>query len=337
MNTTIDHLINRFWLNLEEIKPENIYYVPETFSFYQRRGGVLQLVERTDFERLIYRFLVAEKEREDDPLPAKFNPKPTIIRELVELIPASLPDDRIIKLDNVTHVALSDGKMLNCETFEIEPLENQIAFLSLPINTNDIETFLHDPVRLENKMPHFSRYLQSTLVDPDSKSDLGLISLVQEMIGYLLVPHNPAHKAFFLYGLGSNGKSVLLSILENIFPKELTSAKSLERLTNSRFATSSLVGKIINIAGEDDSRFISTDIFKQIVAGDTIDAEYKMGKSFSFKPQLKCVFATNAYLSFESFGYAVKRRIVLIPFLRRFEEHERDIKLVHKIVDNELK
>lgn len=163
----------------------------------------------------------------------------------------------------------------------------------------------------------YERFL--TFLEEIFDGDGERIAIVQEMFGYCLTAETKAHKAFFLYGAGGNGKSVLLDVLTALVGKENVSAVALAELAND-FARSDLVGKTVNISteNESDSRGIDTAYFKKIVAGEPVRANVKYEKAFVFRPTAKMVFAINnlPYSRDRSAGFL--RRPIVIPFLRQF-------------------
>lgn len=332
---TLDQLADRFHLFFDDFDTSQLYFSYNLASFLLKEHGVLRVLDRKKFTTLVYKFFVKQKRTDDDPLPYNFNPSPSVIRDFIAILPGTFVESNIIDEYKLHHVALKDNTFLNTNSFEIEPYSDKtIAFLRLPITSKDFKS-QKDPLK---HAPLFSGFLTSSLVTASKPqaTDLDLISLIQEMFGYLLIPSNKAHGAFFLYGDGANGKSVVLEVVDACFPEDLVTRKSLERLTSNRFATSALLGKLINIAGEDDSRYLATDVFKQLVTGEAIDAEFKHGDSFSFRPHVKLLFSVNELPSFGSLGYSIRRRLHILPFNRRFLPHERNVDLAEQIITQEL-
>lgn len=61
--------------------------------------------------------------------------------------------------------------------------------------------------------PTWERFLSEVLVTEDGKADEELISWVQRSVGYSITGNVSDHAIWFLYGGGSNGKSVFLATL----------------------------------------------------------------------------------------------------------------------------
>lgn len=226
--------------------------------------------------------------------------------------------------------ALNDC-LLDTNTFTLLPFDPQkIALHQIPIHSNE----------MEKPTPNFNAFLRSSIVtkELDTASqkfiyahDEGLTTLVQEMFGYYLMPSLKAQAVFFLVGKGSNGKSKMLEVIENLIGQEFTTAMSIQYLTNDKFATSGLIGKRLNVCNEEESKYIKSDKFKGLVTGDTTQAEYKFGRSFAFKPTTKYVFASNEFPTFDGINEGLKRRIKIIPFNRVFKNTEQDKDLSEKL------
>ncbi|WP_303670303.1 DUF5906 domain-containing protein [Selenomonas ruminantium] len=90
--------------------------------------------------------------------------------------------------------------------------------------------------------PRFKQFLAESM-----GGDMAQVALLQEMLGYFLIPVNSAQKCFVIVGVASAGKSVLLRVLNDILlGKQNVSNVSWQAL-NERFKTAELFGKLANI------------------------------------------------------------------------------------------
>ena len=116
--------------------------------------------------------------------------------------------------------------------------------------------------------------LPKDLYEPTGDS----LGFIWELIGYTLYSGNPLHIAVLLYGKGRNGKGTLIRVLKQLLGARNCSTVGLHQLVENRFRAATLFGKLANLAGDLDSRWLdNTAMFKAITGGDTIQAEYKYG------------------------------------------------------------
>lgn len=172
--------------------------------------------------------------------------------------------------------------------------------------------------------PRFDAFLYE-VVPPD------MVTVVWELIGYLMYSGNPLHKAVMLMGAGRNGKGTLLRAIVALLGKRNVTAVSLHDLVSVRFTTASLFGKIANIAGDIDSAYLeSTATFKAITGQDQISAEHKGRDRFDFTPWAVPVFSANEIPPASDTTVGYLSRWLLIPFPFSFvgrEDRNLDAKL----------
>lgn len=160
--------------------------------------------------------------------------------------------------------------------------------------------------------PEFDSFLAQVI--PDDMTDM-----VWELIGYLMMSGNPLHKAVMLLGAGRNGKGTFLRTVTALLGRQNISAVSLHDLTNTRFSTASLFGKIANIAGDIDSTYLETTAtFKAVTGEDQISAEHKGRDRFDFTPWAVPVFSANKVPGSADVTSGYLARWVILPFPHSF-------------------
>jgi len=137
------------------------------------------------------------------------------------------------------------------------------------------------------KCPVFMKFLNDLL--PQSEHHL-----IQEMLGYLLVPITKCQKAFVFVGKPNSGKSTLLYVVQELLlGKENVSNLTWQTL-DDRFATAMLFGMLANIFSDLPNKAIQeTGIFKSITGEDWITGQHKFKEYFSFKPFVRLLFSCN--------------------------------------------
>ena len=153
------------------------------------------------------------------------------------------------------------------------------------------------------------RWKLATKYDPDAdcpqwKQFLGRVAepsdipTLQEFVGYCLHHWNlPKKKALIIFGPTDAGKSVFLDVVRALFggnESPATSSTSIQYLANERWGPARLVNTAVNIRNDLSSETIqNTGKVKELIGGDTLDAERKRKPVFQFAPTAKHIFAAN--------------------------------------------
>jgi putative DNA primase/helicase len=144
---------------------------------------------------------------------------------------------------------------------------------------------------------------------------------VFQLIALLMIPYTCAQRALLLLGPRGTGKSRLLSAIRSFLGPQNTSSKSLHTLEENRFASAYLYGKLANICADLPTHDLeSTSKFKAITGEDFIDAEYKHGKQFQFRPYSRLLFSANAPPTSKDATDAFLDRWWVVPFENRFQD-----------------
>lgn len=221
-------------------------------------------------------------------------------------------------------------------------LENYIAVKNGVYDLNTRELLKHDKkFFLENKVPvTFERGAKCPIFEKTIKeileNDEELIKCMQEIFGYTLMNTTKAEKAFFFYGIGSNGKSLCANILMAIIGKDNVSNIPLARFSD-KFGIEGILDKSLNIANENEfGNAISTEVLKALISGDSISIARKFKKAIDYKSQIKLIFLMNSLPNTLDNTHGFYRKILIIPFRKVFKEQDIDRDLYSKIVETEL-
>jgi putative DNA primase/helicase len=190
-------------------------------------------------------------------------------------------------------------------------------------------------------IPHDPKYLCTFQIkskfDPEAKSprldeffetvfNADAIDLVEEFIGYLLLPTSQFQKCFIALGPGGNGKSTFLTILENFLGKASLSFESLHELSTSIFSRANLLDSIGNFHHEVSSQMLEgSSVFKSLVSGDTISAQFKHKNAFTFTPFARLVFAANEFPTCRDSTDAYYQRLIFVEFKKVFRGTSEEI------------
>lgn len=141
-----------------------------------------------------------------------------------------------------------------------------------------------------------------------------------QLAALLMIPYMGAQRAGLLQGDRGTGKSRFLALLRAFLGVRNVSTKSLHQLEENRFAFAYLYGKLANIFADLPARHLeTTSMFKQITCEDYIDAEYKRGAQFQFKPFCRLLFSSNLPPQSKDVSGAFLDRWWVFPLNRRFE------------------
>lgn len=174
--------------------------------------------------------------------------------------------------------------------------------------------------------PQFLKFLGSVL--PDTEHDL-----IQEILGYLLIPINKAQKSFVFTGAPNAGKSTLLSVAQDVLLGRDNVSNIPWQSLSDRFKTAELFGKLANIFADLPSKSVDDNgMFKALTGEDYITAERKNKDPFSFRPYARMVFSCNEMpRNYGDRSDGFFRRLVIIRFDKSIPESERDPDLRDKL------
>ncbi len=215
-------------------------------------------------------------------------------------------------------------------------------------NLINLENGMYDWIEKE-LLPHDPKYLSTIRMPVEYNSEAtcqtvdyflestlpgDCIPVADELFGYCLIPYVRFEKAFMLTGIGANGKSTFLNLLEAFIGSDNVSQIPLQELDENRFKRADLFGKLVNLFADLDSRELQTSTyFKTVVSGDAIDAERKHKDAFYFRPFARLVFSANELPRSPDKTYAYYRRWCIIPFPNCFSGSRADKSLSDKLTE----
>lgn len=158
------------------------------------------------------------------------------------------------------------------------------------------------------------------------------VDLIQEMLGYFLVPVNSAQKCFVIVGVASAGKSVLLRVLNDILLGSQNVSNIPWQALSEQFKTAELFGKLANIFADLPTKNIDDNgIFKALVGEDYLTAEKKNKNPFSFRSSARLMFSCNSIQkNYGDKSEKFYRRLIIIRFNYTVPQDKRDSELPEK-------
>lgn len=225
--------------------------------------------------------------------------RPNHVSTIIPIIEKALVDQgAIVTCDPVTdYVNLRTG-MLNWRTGQLEPHDPKFySTVQLPVDWQP-----------DAQCPNFDRFLSQVMAED-------AIDFIWEVIGYLVLSGNPLQKAILFHGEGQNGKGTLIRVIESLLGSRNTSSVTLQDISEGKFETASLFGKIANLAGDIDPTYMrSTAKFKAITGEDMVDAQRKYEHGFKFRCWAVPVFSANKFWKSADTTSGYRRRWLLVSF-----------------------
>lgn len=189
------------------------------------------------------------------------------------------------------------------------------------------------PAKKGTPAPLWEAFLKRTF---DGNNEL--IEFMQRAAGYALTGHTTEHKLLFMFGTGSNGKSVFLNTIFSIM------GDYAKRAAAQTFLNSSGDKHPTDLAGLQGARLVAgselpagkawnESVIKDLTGGDIITARFMRQDYFDYMPQFTLFIAGNHRPSFSGIDEAIRRRVCLIPFTVTIPKEERDPELPQKLED----
>lgn len=208
-------------------------------------------------------------------------------------------------------------------------------------------------------MPHDSRLMMSKIcgceydvkrrkpklwlkfLDDVTNGDKDLQEYIQRCVGYSLSGSNKEQCAYFLYGMGNNGKSTFLDTIADMMG---------DYAANTQPDTLMLQSKVGGLGGGANSdiarlksaRFVTCEeptegvrlnegLLKQLTGGSKVTCRFLYGDEFEYTPEFKIWVATNHKPVVRGTDVGIWRRIKLIPFEVNIPKDKVDKNLKYKL------
>lgn len=170
-----------------------------------------------------------------------------------------------------------------------------------------------------------------------TNGDKELQEYLQKCVGYSLTGSIREQCAFFLYGLGNNGKSTFLdtiadllgSYASNVQPDTIMMRKNdsgansdIARLKSTRFVTSEEPTEGVRL---------NEGLVKQLTGGGKVTCRFLYGDEFEYEPEFKIWIGTNHKPIIRGTDTGIWRRIRLIPFEVNIPKEKVDKNLKYKL------
>ena len=247
--------------------------------------------------------------------------KEAMIKECQHLgnIPAS-PDD----FDSYTDYLNCQNGIINLRNGELLPHDSN--FMMSKSCLSDYDTSKGRP----------ERWLQ--FLDEVTDGDADLVDYIQRCVGYSISGSTREQCAYFLYGLGNNGKSTFLDTVAELLGNYSANAQPDSLMLNSKFGG----GANSDIARLKSARFVTSEeptegvrlnegLLKQLTGGSKVTCRFFYGDEFEYTPEFKIWIATNHKPIVRGTDLGIWRRIKLIPFEVNIPKEKVDKNLKYRL------
>lgn len=178
------------------------------------------------------------------------------------------------------------------------------------------------------------------LLDSVTGGDKGLEKYLQDVAGMALVGAVYEEGVTIAYGPGGNGKSTFFGIWQDVLGDYAESIRP-ELLAPKQsgaepFGLERVRGKRLVVASEtEEGAFMNISVMKRLTSQDDLNVNPKGRDPFTFKPTHTLVLHTNHLPKLRSLDDGTKRRLALIPMLRKLSHGEMITDLRKSIVEEE--
>ena len=213
------------------------------------------------------------------------------------------------------------------------------------VNLRNGELIPHDPSFMMSKIC-YTDYDQTgkkpklwlKFLDEVTNGNKDLQEYIQRCIGYSLTGSNEEQCAYFLYGIGNNGKSTFLDTIADMLGSYSCNVQP-ETIMLKRFSEG---GANSDIARLKSARFVTSEeptegvrlnegLLKQLTGGGRITCRYLYGDEFEYTPEFKIWLATNHKPVIRGTDVGIWRRIKLIPFEVNIPKEKVDKNMKYKL------
>jgi putative DNA primase/helicase len=173
----------------------------------------------------------------------------------------------------------------------------------------------------------------------DNHEPVEMVRHFWEFVGYAIQPRKNLPTWWLLYGEGSNGKSLVTSVLgallgSAILPREVSDFANTGR---NNHALESLVGKLVVLDDDADVNVLLPEsALKKLSESKLLEANPKNHPAFNFTSVATPVICVNGWPKTRDLSWGMLRKTYVVPFRRIFSEDESDVDLKMKIIDWEM-
>lgn len=155
-------------------------------------------------------------------------------------------------------------------------------------------------------------------IDPE-----GMYRHFMEIVGYICQPWRKFAIIIMLYGGGNNGKTSLMKIVVNLLGLSAVMFERVSDIEKHPFKIGALVGKLMILDDDVDAGTLLPDGFmKKVSEEKPMTGQHKHKDPFSFICRSLIVMLTNGFPALKDVSHGIQRRMVIVPFMKRFKKEQ---------------
>jgi putative DNA primase/helicase len=262
--------------------------------------------------------------------PVKNQKTASLLSQVLTLLKAKLA----VK-DDVLSFLADPPPVINCTNGELWIAQDGIVELRPHRPESYLRHCLDVAYDPEAQCPKYDRALPE--IFSQAENPKAMVRHWNELTGYIVQPRRNIPIIVTLLGGGDNGKTVLIRTVIRLLGNQLVHSQRVDDLDRNRFAMGSLFGKLLFV--DDDVRAgarLPDGTLKTISEAKEVTGELKYQPSFNFVVRTVPVLLCNNIPSLADLSHGMLRRLMVIPFDRRFTDEDRDPDLFERIWAQEL-
>jgi len=287
------------------------------------------------------------------------------IKKLADIICEDIKQEALVEQDEDMQSKMLKFANKTAGSHNKEAMIKECQHLDeIPIGTNMLDSYpdflncQNGIVNLRNGelIPHDSSFMMSkiTMCDYDmsdkepamwmkflddvTAGNKSLQEYIQRCVGYSLSGSTREQCAYFLYGMGNNGKSTFLDTLADMLGDYAANTQP-ETIMMRKFGSE---GANSDVARLKSARYVTCEeptegvrlnegLLKQLTGGSKITCRFLYGEEFEYTPEFKIWVATNHKPVIRGTDVGIWRRIKLIPFEVNIPPEKVDKTLKYKL------
>jgi putative DNA primase/helicase len=181
-------------------------------------------------------------------------------------------------------------------------------------------------------IPRWSAFLTTV-----TANDIELQKYIRRMLGYALTGVTVEHALFFWYGMGANGKGVMMNTVAKILNDyhKTASQETFTSSPNERHPTDLAMlrgARLVTVSETEQGKRWAESRIKMMTGGDPITARFMRQDFFEYDPQFKLMISGQHRPGLNAVNEAIARRVNMVPFTVTIPEKQRDTKLTEKLI-----